>query len=76
MGLPIVQVIRRRDKLPFDVQNFRAIIIDDSDMYDLIAKLDSYRADIANHAREALDADESIDNPILTFFPSLRVPRI
>jgi hypothetical protein len=48
-------------------------MIDDEDMYDLIAKLDTYRADIANHAREAIDAGESTDNPILAFFPSLMV---
>lgn len=73
MGLPTVHTIRKRDSLPFDVQNFRTVMIDDEDMYDLIAKLDTYRADIANHAREALDAGESTDNPILTFFPNLRV---
>jgi hypothetical protein len=37
---------------------------------DLIARLDMYRADIANHAREALDSGESTDNLILTFFPT------
>lgn len=73
MGLPIVHVIRKRDPLPFDVLNFRTVMVDDEDMYDLIAKLDTYRADIANHAREALDAGESTDNPILSFFPGLRV---
>lgn len=72
-GLPIVHTIRRRDSLPFDVQNFRTVIIDDEDMYDLIAKLDTYRADLANHAREAVETGESTDNPILTFFPDLRV---
>lgn len=39
-------------------------------VYDLIAKLDTYRADLAN---DALDARESTDNPTLAFFPNLRV---
>jgi hypothetical protein len=73
LGKPIVHLIRNRDKIPFDVGNFRTISIDDSDMYNLIAKLESYRVDIANHVREALEGPSSADNPLLTFFPELKV---
>ncbi len=73
LGKPTVHLIRKRDKIPFDVGNFRTIEIDDSDMYELIAKIETYRADIANHVREALEGSSSADNPILTFFPDLKV---
>jgi hypothetical protein len=73
LGRPIVHIIRKRDRIPFDVGNFRTIMIDDEDKYDLIAKLDSYRADIANYVREALEGSSSADNPILTYFPDMTV---
>jgi hypothetical protein len=73
LGKPIVHLIRKRDKIPFDVGNFRTIEIDDTDMYDLIAKIETYRADIANYVREAIEGSSSADNPILSFFPGLKV---
>jgi len=42
-------------------------------MYDLIAKIETYRADIANYVREAIEGSSSADNPILSFFPGLKV---
>ncbi len=73
LGKPIVHIIRKKDKIPFDLGNFRTIIIDDDDKYTLIAQLDTYRADISNYVREALEGSSPSDNPILTYFPSLTV---
>ncbi|MEQ1875655.1 MAG: hypothetical protein ABL958_03350 [Bdellovibrionia bacterium] len=73
MRRPTVHIIRKSDNLPFDVGNFRTIIIDDADKYDLIAKLTTYRAEIANAANEALAGSSSEDNPITAFFPDLRL---
>lgn len=73
IGRPIVHLIRKCDQIPFDVGNFRTVRIDDSDMYDLIAKLDTYRAEIANQVRQALQEAHSTDNPILAYCPGLRV---
>ena len=73
LGKPIVHIIRKKDKIPFDLGNFRTIIIDDEDKYTLIAQLDTYRADISNYVREALEGSSPSDNPILTYFPSLTV---
>lgn len=72
IGRPIVHLIRRTDRIPFDIGNFRTIQIDD-DKYDLIAKLDTYRAEIANQARHVLQETDSTDNPILAFCPGLQV---
>jgi hypothetical protein len=73
LGKPIVHIIRKQDKIPFDLGNFRTIIIDDEDKYTLIAQLDTYRADISNYVREALEGSSPSDNPILTYFPGLAV---
>jgi hypothetical protein len=73
LGKPIVHIIRKKDRIPFDLGNFRTIIIDDEDKYTLIAQLDTYRADISNYVREALEGSSPSDNPILTYFPGLKV---
>jgi hypothetical protein len=74
IGLPIVHLIRVGDEIPFDVANFRTIIFNTSDIYELVAQLETYKAQIANYAREALsDPDSNVANPVRTFFPTLRV---
>ena len=73
IGLPLVQVIREKDQIPFDVQQFRTIPIDNGDIYSLIPKLDVYKSQIAMQARQALENPEAVDNPITMFFPGLKV---
>ena len=72
-GLPTVHIVRAEDKIPFDISNFRTITIDTSDKYNLVARLDSYRSEIANHVRQAIDEGVGEDNPIRAFGPSLKV---
>jgi hypothetical protein len=64
---PIVQIARKRDRLPFDVGQVRTVMIDDSDIYALIPNIESYRSEIATQAKGALDGQSS--NPISIFFP-------
>ncbi len=71
--LPVVQIIRAGDKIPFDVNQMRTIYIDTSDIYTLVPKIESYRAEIANQVRRALEADHVVDTPISTYFPDLKV---
>lgn len=72
-GLPTVQIIRKNDKMPFDVQQARTIDIDNTDIYSLIPKLDTIKAKIATQVRSALENPESVDNPIRLFCPGLKV---
>jgi hypothetical protein len=67
---PIVQVIRSTDRVPFDLQPFRTIIIDNSSIYTLVPKLETYRAEISAQIRMAMEslAGES-DNPLTAFYP-------
>ena len=71
--LPIVQIIRASDKVPFDVNQMRTIPIDTSDIYSLVPKIESYRSEIANQVRRALEPDHIVDTPISSYFPSLQV---
>lgn len=64
---PVVQVIRLGDRVPFDVGQVRTIVIDNTDIYSLIPKLDVYRSDIATQCRRALEAPEEVDNPLSQF---------
>lgn len=69
LRLPIVQLIRKADRLPFDVNQSRTLVFDTSDIYCLVPKLQTYRAEIANQARKALDDPESVGNPVSVFYP-------
>lgn len=69
LRLPVVQLIRKADRLPFDVNQSRTLVFDTSDIYSLVPKLQTYRAEIANQARKALDDPESVGNPVSIFYP-------
>lgn len=71
--LPTVQIIRKGDKIPFDVSNSRTITIDTTDIYSLIPKLDTYRAEIANQVRQALSDPDSVDNPLTIVYPNIKL---
>jgi hypothetical protein len=71
-ALPIVQITRKIDKPPFDVNQVRTVIIDTTDVYTLVPKLETYRSEIATQVRAAL-ADEKAGNPITVFFPGVKV---
>lgn len=69
LRLPVVQLIRKADRLPFDVNQSRTLVFDTSDIYSLIPKLQTYRAEIANQARKAIEDPESVGNPVSVFYP-------
>lgn len=71
-ALPVVQITRKSDKAPFDVNQARTIVIDTSDIYTLVPKLETYRSEIASQVRAAL-TDQTAGNPITVFFPGCKV---
>lgn len=73
MKRPVVQIMRKSDKIPFDINQMRTIVIDTTDIYALVPKLETYRAEVANQVRRALDDPDSADNPISMYYPSLKV---
>jgi hypothetical protein len=72
LRLPTVHVIRTSESIPFDIGQFRTIRIDDSTIYALVPQIEVYRAEIASHARMALEEGENCENPLGVFYPSLR----
>jgi len=69
LRLPVVQLIRKADRLPFDVNQSRTLVFDTTDIYTLVPKLQTYRSEIASQARKALEDPESVGNPVSIFFP-------
>jgi hypothetical protein len=66
---PIVQLIRVGDRIPFDLSQFRTVVIDNTDIYTLVPQLETYRTEIANQIRMALESTSEGDNPITAFYP-------
>ncbi len=69
LRLPVVQFIRKADRLPFDVNQSRTLVFDTSDIYSLVPKLQTYRSEIATQARKAIEDPESVGNPVSIFYP-------
>jgi hypothetical protein len=67
--LPTVQLIRRSDRLPFDLNQVRTVVIDTTDIYSLVPKLDVYRSEIQSQARSAIEDPAGVSNPITVFYP-------
>jgi hypothetical protein len=72
MRLPIVQIVRKADTIPFDVNQMRTVIIDTSDIYSFAPRISTYQTDISSQIRRALEAPDAVETPISIFFPTLR----
>lgn len=72
---PTIQVIRKGDKIPFDVSQGRTITVDTSDVYTVMDKFESARKELAEHVRTALSEKRDgphDDNPIAIYLPGTR----
>jgi len=72
--LPTVQIIRKGDKIPFDVSQGRTIKIDMTDVYSVIESVESAKKELKQHIKYALSADyKGEDNPVNTYLPGAEV---
>lgn len=74
--LPTIQIIRKGDKIPFDVAQGRTIVIDVSDIYTLIDRMESAKNELIEHIKNYLnpsDNNRGEDNPISIYLPGLQV---
>ena len=71
--LPVVQIVRSTDGIPFDVGQMRTVKIDNSSIYSLVPKIETYQSEIASQVRRALESDAEVDTPISTYFPDFKV---
>ena len=58
--------IRKADKIPFDLDQFRTIRIDTTSIFTMVPNLQTYKAEIATQVRMALKDPDSADNPVST----------
>jgi hypothetical protein len=72
MRLPIVQIIRKADIIPFDINQMRTIVIDTTDIFTLVPRIATYQTEISSQIRQALDNADSVETPISMYFPGLR----
>ncbi len=70
---PTVQLIRKIDRIPFDVSQNRTVVIDEEDKYDLIAKMPTFIADLRAQIRHAVENPDAVDNPVSMSVPTLKV---
>lgn len=78
--LPTIQIIRKGDKIPFDVSQGRTITVDLSDIYTIMDRIESARKELVEHIKGYLNPSEKgrgDDNPVSIYLPGLqvRIPR-
>jgi hypothetical protein len=74
--LPTIQVIRKGDKIPFDVAQGRTITVDTSDIYTIIDRIESAKRELTEHIKHfgASNYQASAkDNPVQIYLPELKV---
>ena len=67
---PVVQIIQKSDRLPFDVNQVNSLVIDTTSMYTFVPQIETYRAQIATLARKAIEDPARVGNPINVFYPA------
>lgn len=72
--VPTVQIIRKGDRIPFDVSQGRTIKIDMTDVYSVIDSVESAKKELRQHLKHALSHDyKGEDNPVNTYLPGVEV---
>lgn len=74
--LPTIQIIRKGDKIPFDVSQGRTITVDTSDVYTVMDRFESARRELSEHVKHIQSPsgqDGAEDNPINVYLPGLKV---
>jgi hypothetical protein len=72
--LPTVQLIRKGDRIPFDVAQGRTIKIDMGDVYSVIESVESAKKELRQYLKHALSSDyKGEDNPVNTYLPGVQM---
>jgi hypothetical protein len=71
-GKPTIHLVRTEDSIPFDIGEFRTIKIDTSDLYAFVPQMETWKAEIATHARRALDEEGTPSGPLDVYYPDFR----
>ncbi|MEZ6211138.1 MAG: hypothetical protein R3B46_07845 [Phycisphaerales bacterium] len=67
---PLVCLIRKSDRIPFDINQLGVVVIDNANLYSFVPQIDTYRSQFASKARRAIEDPEAVGNPLFSFYPS------
>jgi hypothetical protein len=62
--LPTVLVSRTAERVPFDIADLRVVRLDMSDIYTFVPQMETWRAELTQHARQALEQPEAAITPV------------
>lgn len=63
-GRPTVLLTRTADKIPFDIADLRVVRLDMTDIYTFVPQIEAWRAELTQHARQALEQPEAAITPV------------
>jgi hypothetical protein len=66
-GKPTVLICWSEDKLPFDIADVRTVRVDMTDIHSFVTQMETWRAELTNMARRALDDPAGSANPLTAF---------
>lgn len=76
--LHAIQIIRKGDKIPFDVSQGRTIVIDTSDVYTIMDRIESGKRELKEHVKSLLGGQsekELENNPVSIYLPGINLTR-
>jgi hypothetical protein len=68
--LPIVQIRQKGQVIPFDIGQVNTITIDNSDLYNFVPQIPTFRAELTTLARAAIENPGQVSNPLTAFYPA------
>ncbi len=63
-GLPTVLISRTADRIPFDIADLRVVRLDMTDLYAFVPQMEAWRAELTQHARQAIENPDAAVTPI------------
>ena len=72
-GKPTVLICRAEDALPFDISDVRTVRVDMADIHSFVTQMETWRAELTNMARRALDDPAASANPLTAFAGEFQV---
>jgi hypothetical protein len=62
--LPTVLISRTAERVPFDIADLRVVFLDMTDIYTFVPQMEAWRAELTQHARQALEQPDAAVTPI------------
>jgi hypothetical protein len=62
--LPTVLISRTAERIPFDIADLRVVRLDMTDLYSFVPQMEAWRAELTQHARQALEQPDAAITPV------------